>query len=245
MLLAPTQTQHLLFLLRCYDEPVLFKGALEIAFRLIFIFRVAVTGSGTTMNAWRRLSQYVAQQKKSLPSSDLVLEMQRKAQKELKDFWDNSFVQAYEALHITKDKNKVKMCLRVIESFLSVETKDEKGHYHKLYFEKDDVDHLEAEKADHGLNEKIIQSIGNAALLRRGHNRSVQKARFASAEKKRALRNSEYLLTKNVVKNVADFTTKAEKQVAGKLTTIDEITEGTVAGRRKEMLKILEEGILQ
>ena len=43
-------------------DPVLFKMSLILTFRLVFIFTMSLTGSGTTSGEWRSLSNFVRKQ---------------------------------------------------------------------------------------------------------------------------------------------------------------------------------------
>ena len=245
--LSKNQTQPLLFLLRCYDNPRLFALAVEIAFRWIFVFTTSLSGKGTTGGAWRDLSNHVALlQKKEQSERDLLNAVELYAQDKLTNFW-RAFIQKYESLQIDNDRQKIKTILLVLEAIVRQRVKEkDRAFYHELLGIKDcDVDHLAPEKGNHGLDEVIVQSIGNAALLDESTNRALQNEPFESVAKQKGLAGSNhpYFTTHAIVTNPEKASGRVQRDAMGLFTTITAITPDTVEKHQQEMRGLLEEGL--
>ena len=96
-LLSQTQTQPLLFILRCQKDPVLFKMSLKLTFRLVFIFTMSLTGSGTTSGEWRSLSNFVRKQmlQKNLKGIELAEIVKEYVQDRIKFFGKTILYQVF------------------------------------------------------------------------------------------------------------------------------------------------------
>ena len=104
-----------------------------------------------------------------------------------------------------------------------------------------DVDHLAAESGEHDLTVDIVQSIGNAAMLGKSANRSVQQRLFTSPEKQKALSQSIFYTTSGVVQDAEDRAGPLDKKAVSAFTTIKDITAEAIKKRKDEMLEMLEE----
>ena len=242
--LSKNQTQPLLFLLRCYDQPKLFIAAVEIALRWIFVFTIAITGKGTTGLEWRKLSRYIVELRQKAHSEDSIIEETKEyAQRRLKIFWETAFISKYGDLDIEKDKPKVKNILLVLEAIVRKRSNEPNGQfYHQnLDQQKCHVDHLAPKKGNHGISEDIVQQIGNAALLEGSTNTALQNKSFASMEKKQALQQSYFYTTRGIVYDEANVTGPVHERAVSQFKTIEDMTADAIENRQREILAILEE----
>lgn len=241
-LLSQTQTQPLLFILRCQKDPVLFKMSLILTFRLVFIFTMSLTGSGTTSGEWRSLSNFVRKQmlQKNLKGIDLAEIVKEYVQGRIKFYWDNNFVPSIPLLKIDDDKRKVKQFLILAEmSIRNLSNINRKLYYNNFYFQKGyDVDHVEP-KTSKLLENETLQNIGNACLLDMSDNRAAKNSPFSSSIKQNALKNSDNFITKSIVKNSDDQIGPSNKKAMDYLSVVEALNRDTILKREKEIINLI------
>ncbi len=245
-LLSQTQTQPLMFLLSCANNSILLKSVVERVFCLAFIFAMSFTGSGSRFTIWKNLSNAVNLNGENLKQKELEKLITEELDKEIAVFWKSHFENLFETIRVDKAKKKTRTILTVLEMAIrrSAKIKD-KEYYNEIYNQKGwDVDHLHPQniRLQDGLNkeeeEKIIQSIGNAAFLKSPDNRGLKDKLFDTPEKKSAIERTDMFGTKSVVLDEHDVL-GADQEAVVQISVATKMNAIEIERRKKEMLAIL------
>lgn len=240
-LVSRTQSQPLLFLLACVDSPKLFRTALDITNRLVFIFSIYLTGSGTASKVWRTLGNRVLTAKsKGLSEDEIIKEISQFADGDFTGKWEEfkSYSKAL-SLEVNSQRNKIKSILQMAEIAVCRLTNHTKYTSLADFYQKKgmDVDHISPIKLGK-LPSNVINSIGNSALLESHFNRGLQDLAFENDIKRQRYSESAFLFTKGLVKDgmAGDG---AERRVLERITTITNLEESECEIRSDEILNTL------
>ncbi len=245
-LLSQTQTQPLMFLLSCTSNGILLKNVVDRVFYLVFIFSMSFTGSGSRFTIWKNLSNAVNSNSKNLNKKELEKLITEELDREISIFWKSHFENLFDTIKINKAKKKVKTILSVLEIAIRREAGIEsKEYYNEFHYQrKIDVDHLHPQnrslggKLDEEKQEKIIQSIGNAAFLNVPDNRALKDKPFDSLEKQSALERTNMFGTKSVVLDKSDVN-GVDKKAVVQISKATKMGVSDIERRKKEMLAVL------
>ena len=236
-LLSQTQTQPLMFLLRCSYDQKLFKAMLPQAMRLVFIFTMSVTGTGSTSNVWKTLAREVRNQKRNHSIDEIIAILNSHIKDDISNYWKNNFVPFIENCSLDSDRRKIKIILLICEIAARQEAKlpDDKN-YHNFYFQKGyDVDHLTPSSSSEA---DYVEQIGNAALLGSTVNRSLKSIPFEDEKKRTALSRSDIYTTRALVLE-PEQERGANKTVMGMFSSIENLNEETATNRKSEIIRCL------
>ena len=236
-LLSQTQTQPLMFLLSCSYDARLFKAMLPRAMRLVFIFTMSVTGTGSTSNVWKTLAKEVRNHKKNHTSDEMIAILTSRIKDDTSHYWKTNFIPFIENCSLETDRRKIKVILLICEIAARLEAKLPDGkNYHNFYFKQGyDVDHLTPSASS---EETYVQTIGNAALLGSTVNRSLKSIPFENQDKQTALSRSDIYTTRALVLE-SDQERGANRTVMDMFSTIEELNEDTAANRTSEIIQCL------
>tara|TARA_B110001450_G_C17646854_1_gene491580 strand:- start:135 stop:1937 length:1803 start_codon:yes stop_codon:yes gene_type:complete len=236
-LLSQTQTQPLMFLLSCSYDQKLLKAMLPHAMKLVFIFTMSVTGTGSTSNAWKTLAKEVRSHRKSHNSDEMITILSSKIKGTIKQYWKSNFIPFVENCSLETDRRKIKVVLLVTEMAARREAKLADGqNYHNYYFKQGyDLDHLTPSAIS---QEDYVQSIGNAALLGSAVNRSLKAIAFENENKRKALARSDIATTRALILESSEEQ-GANKAIMLMFSTIEELNNETAINRRNELIDCL------
>lgn len=237
-LLSQTQTQPLMFLLSCAHNQDLFKAMAPLAMKLVFIFTISVTGTGSTSNVWKNLARVVKDHKKSHETSELIAILKAEITDTISQYWKSNFIPFIQNCSLESDRRKIKVILLICEiaARQQANLSDEKN-YHNFYFQKGyDVDHLTPAATS---QDEYVDQIGNAALLGSSVNRSLKDIPYESDEKQTALSRSNIYSTRALVLE-SNEERGANKAVMNMFSVIRNLNEETANQRTLEIIKCLE-----
>lgn len=236
-LLSQTQTQPLMFLLSCSYDQKLLKAVLPLAMKLVFIFTMSVTGSGSTSNVWKTLAKEVRNNKRNHTSDDIIRILSARIREDISYYWKNNFLPFIDNCSLETDRRKIKVILLICEIAARQEANlPGDKNYHNFYFQKGyDVDHLTPSSNS---DDEYVEQIGNAALLGSSVNRSLKTIPFEEDDKKRALSRSDIFTTRALVSSPEEER-GANKVVMKMFSVIDELNQVTADKRKSEIIECL------
>ena len=237
-LLSQTQTQPLMFLLTCsYDNKLLSK-TLPMVMKLVFIFTISVTGTGSTSNIWKTLSKGVRERKETHTIDENISNLSSEFQNYCSQYWKSNFVPFINNCSYLTEKRQIKVILLMTEIAARNMAKISGSHFYNNFYYKQgyDVDHLKPKNLSN--DEDFIHQIGNLAILGTIDNRALKDKPFEDNAKKSALSKSDIYTTRALVLNKEEEL-GAKKKIMDTFSTISIISSESVKKRESELIDTL------